>query len=342
MAATRWIRTVRRMTDRPVPVTILELSSAHVAARALHVVAELGVADHVGDAGSTAEELAAALGVDGRALSRLLRLLEAHGLFRAGAGRRWHHTEASLWLRSDHPTSLRAFARMSGLPFSWGSFGALEQAVRSGGAGIFEVDPGGLWSYLRSHPDESVVFQEAMIAKAHDDVAALLAAYDFSPFERIVDVAGGQGQLVTAVLGAYPQAAGVLFELPEVAAEVPAVAGLEVVAGDFFTDAVPAGDAHVLMNIIHDWDDDAAVRILANVAAAGRKTNATVLIVETVMPDGSEPHWAKTLDVMMLALTGGLERTRGEYEALLGAAGLRLQRVVPTATPFSVLEAVAA
>jgi hypothetical protein len=154
-----------------------------------------------------------------------------------------------------------------------------------------------------------------------------------------VDVAGGHGQLVRALLAAHADMEGVLFELPEVAEQVQPHPRLEVVRGDFFQDPMPSGEAYVLMNVIHDWDDAASVRILEGVAAAARPAGATVLLLEVLLPEGQTPHWAKTLDIVMLAVTGGRERTLPEYHALLAAAGLDLVAVTPTATPFSLIEA---
>lgn len=321
------------------PEILLGLSSAHVDARALHLVAELGVADHLGDASTAVDELARAVGVRADALHRLLRLLESHGIFERDGSGRWQHTETSRWLRTDHPTSMRAFARMSASSFSWGAVTHLDHAARTGEAGICRLDPGGWMAYLETHPHDSEIFQGAMAAKAHADVAAALDAYDFSRHRRIADIGGGHGHLIRAVLDAHPAVEGVLFDLPAVTAGVEQRDRLDIVAGDFFEDPLPACDCYVLMNIIHDWHDEAATSILRAVAEAGAEQAATVLLIEVVMPDGAQRHWAKTLDVMMLAITGGRERTLPQYRDLLAAAGADLISLTPTATPFSIIEA---
>ena len=320
------------------PEVVLGLCHGHVTARAVQVVADVGVADLLDDCGRTAVELATDLDADAGALGRTLRLLEAAGLFCRDRAGRWHNTEASSLLRSDHPRSVRAFARMTGTPFHWGSVRSLDHAVRTGAPGITRLDPAGWVHYLDAYPAERAIFQQAMTAKAHDDIAAVLDVHDFSRYRTVVDVAGGRGHLITEVLAAHPSVAGVLFELPAVAAEVPPTDRLTVVAGDLFTDPLPAGDAYVLMNVVHDWDDNRAVEVLSGVATAG-KAGATVLVVETVLPDGAGPHHAKTLDVLMLAITGGRERSAGEYEALLDASGLDLAAIASTVTPFSLIEA---
>jgi hypothetical protein len=325
------------MTRPPVEI-LLELSSAHVIARALHLVAEIGVADHLDGEPRTAEELAADTHLNPDALHRVLRLVETRGIFAADADGRWQHTGTSRWLRSDCPRSVRAFARMMGMPFGWEAFTALGHALRTGEPSVLALDPAGAWAYLAAHADQNAVFQQAMLAKAHDDIAAVLGAYDFSRHHRIADIAGGGGHLISAVLGAYEDLSGVLFELPHVAETVTSTPRLSVVAGDFFTDPLPTCDAYVLMNIVHDWHDEDAVAVLRAVGDAA-PPGATVLLVETILPEGPEPHWAKTLDVMMLALTGGRERTSDEYGTLLNTAGMDVVRVIPTVTAFSLIEA---
>lgn len=156
---------------------------------------------------------------------------------------------------------------------------------------------------------------------------------------RVVDVGGGSGHLVRSVVAACSGVEGVLFDLPEVAGRLGHPADIEVVSGNFFTDELPGADCYVLMNIVHDWGDIEAVALLAAVARAGRPHDATILLIEALLPDGPEEHRAKTLDVMMLALTGGRERTLDEYDSLLADARLRMTGVTPTATSFSVIEA---
>lgn len=327
------------MTATANPESILELAFAHAAARALHVVAELGVADYVNDVPRDGKSLAAEVGAEPDALHRLLRLLETQGLFARDETGGWAHTATSRLLRTDHPMSMRGFARMAGTAFGWDSFTGLGHSARTGEPGISLLEPKGWTAYLQGHADEATIFQSAMTAKAHADVQAAITAYDFSRHGRVVDVAGGHGHLLRELIAAHTDLEGVLFELPEVAERVQPHRRMQVVSGDFFRDFLPSGDAYVLMNVIHDWDDTAAVSILERVAAAGRPAESTVLLLEVLMPEGPLAHWAKTLDIVMLAVTGGRERTLPEYDALLAAAGLELVGVTPTATPFSLIEA---
>ena len=325
------------MTTPMPPEVILELSNANVAGRALQVAADSGIADCLDDLPRTAADLAADTSTDPDALARILRLLEERGVFGRDAHGRWVHTEASRFLRSDHPQSLRAFARMTGTPFCWDALGHLHHAVRTGEAGITKLHRGGWVAYLDAHPDQRAIFHAAMTAKAHDDIAAVLDTHDFSRYRRICDVGGGHGHLLKAVLDRYPETSGVLFELPAVAAQITPTPRLDVVAGDFFTSPLPDADAYVLMNILHDWDDDPAIAILSAVGHA-RRGGAAVLLLEAVMPEGPKRHWSKTLDVLMLAVTGGRERTLAEYRDLLSAADIDLVSATPTATPFSIVE----
>lgn len=327
------------MTAATAHDVLIDLASAHVGARALQLVAHLGLADEITEEPRGAAALAPALGVDADALDRVLRLLEGRGIFERDESGQWGHTAVSQYLRGDHPASLRGYVRMSGSPFNWDTFTHLDHAVRTGEPSINVLHAGGWLGYLTAHPDQAATFQQAMTAKAHADVVALLAEYDFSRHERVADIGGGHGHLLRAVLELYPDLTGVLYELSDVADEVSPADRLEVVAGDFFVDALPAVDAYMLMNIIHDWDDDQAIAILQRVSAAAPSKDARVLLVESIMPDNKDDHRSKVLDVMMLAITGGRERTLTAYEALLRAGELELVRVLPTTTAFSVIEA---
>jgi O-methyltransferase len=320
--------------------TIWTLTNSIVAGRAIQVVAELGVADQVGDTPISAGELARRCDLHPTALDRVLRLLVAHRVF-ALAPTGYVHTDASRVLRSDHPQSMRGFARMMGLPVFWGMFGALDHSLRTGAPGMETIDSAGLWSYLQAHPGEARIFDEAMRAKSRADVAAVVDAYDFRPFGTIADIGGGQGHLLDVVLTHASAARGVLFELPAVIESLPSPSDrMTYTAGDFFVDGLPVADAYILMEIIHDWPDDEALAILRAIRAAAAP-GAVVLIVEGIVPDGEPDPRVQTLDVIMLVVTGGRERTAGDFGALLAAAGFRKTAVLPTAGPMQIVEAVA-
>lgn len=320
--------------------TVWNITTAGASARSLHVVADLGVADHIDDSPVPVEELGSRCGADPDALDRVLRLLAAHGIFERRDGG-YRHTESSQLLRSDHPMSMRAFARMFGLPLVWSSLGRLDHSVRTAAPAAELVEPKGLWAYLQNHPDEARIFDGAMTAKAHADIAAVLGAYDFRAFHTIADIGGGRGHLLRAVLEAVPTARGVLFDLPGVieSLDVPGER-LTHHPGDFFVDPLPRADAYVLMEVIHDWADAEATTILRGIRRAA-SAGAVVLIIEAVMPEDDADLRVHTLDVVMLTVTGGRERTARRLGALLHSADFRLSTVIETGGPIRIVEAVA-
>jgi len=325
------------MDQVPPPMIIRDIVSGHVVTRCLHVVAEAGVADRIGEQPVTAAALAQQTGLNPDALDRMLRLLAAYGVFsRQGDG--WIHTPASRLLRSDDPASMRSFARMIGMPMVWNQFTELGNAAKTGRPAL---DWAGLVDYFAAHPHEAALFNQAMVSKSGAIIPAVLADYDFSRFKTIADVGGGRGHLLQAVLAATPAARGILFDLPHVIADASDIASdrLALVAGDFFK-SLPAADAYMLMEVIHDWDDDDAVKILGAVRRAA-PAGAKVLLIEALVSDDG-PLFGKVLDIIMLAVTGGRERTAPEYEALLRASGWKLERTIPTRSQCAILEAVPA
>lgn len=327
------------MDSQPPAQLVWCLINAHTLARCMHMVAEFGVADALGDAPATATELAERTGMHGDALQRMLRLLAAHGVF-ANEADGFVHTPASELLRSGHPKSMRAFARMIGLPAIWNGFTELRQVAITGKPA---ADWSALLAYFAQHPEEANLFNQAMVDKANAVIPAITGAYDFGRFAVIADVGGGRGHLLQAILARSPAASGVLFELPHVIADAAAVASprLQLVAGDFFADAMPAADVYVLMEVLHDWDDTDAVRILTAIRRTA-PAHACLLVAEALIGEAPGPHQGKMLDIIMLAVTGGRERTPSEYAVLLARAGWKMQRVIPTPSPLSLVEATVA
>ncbi len=323
-------------------ITVLQIAGGHVLPRCLHVVADLGVADALEETPRTAAELAASVGAHPDALDRVLRLLSAYGVFES-QGSAFRHSPASRLLRTDHPQSMRALVRMFGLPINWTICGALEESVKTGLPATAKILPGGFWGYFAEHPEENAIFNAAMTAKAHGQVAGVLAAYNFSGFDTVGDIGGGHGHLLRAVLDVAPKANGVLFDLPHVIQEVAGLASkrLSLQAGDFFQDALPSCDAYILMEVIHDWGDEEATAILKQLRSAA-PSHAKILLIEQLVPASQGPDWAKTLDVHMLVLLGGRQRTRTEYDDLLRRAGFSMQREIDTAGGISILEAIPA
>ena len=302
----------------------------------MHVVADFGVADALQDEPASGEELARRTGLNADALGRMLRLLVAHGIF-AGTRDAYTHTPASRLLRSDHPQSMHSLARTLGMPSLWDGLTELAVAARTGKPAR---DWASLVAYYAKHPDEAALFNQAMVDKSAVVIPAVVAAYDFSDCKVIADIAGGRAHLLQGILEKATGATGVLFEMPHVIADAAGIASqrLKLQAGSFFTDALPVADTYLLMDVLHDWNDADCARILAAVRRWAPQ-RARLLIVESLV--GEEPglHPGKMLDIVMLAVTGGKERSPSEFRALLEPAGFRIERVVPTASAYSVLEA---
>lgn len=320
---------------------IQELSAGYFASRCLHVAAELGVADALGDEPMRVQALAAATKSNPDALFRILRLLETHGVFSVKDGV-VSQTPASSLLRSDHPTSMRDFSRMFGLTLNWRSAELLLDTIRTGEAAAPRAFEGGFWGRLASNADEARVFDSAMIAKSMGQIGAIIASYDFGAFSHIVDVGGGHGHLIRAILRAHPAARGTLFDLPHViqAAQAGGDEGgrLTFRSGDFFKDALPSAGAYILMEVIHDWADAEAAQILSAVRASAG-ADAKLLLIETEVPETHEADWSKTLDIVMLTLFAARQRTATEYRRLLAQCGFRLGAGIDTQAGITIFEA---
>ena len=318
--------------------SLLQLSAAYYVSRALHVVADLGVADALDETPLSPASLATATAADAGALDRVLRLLSLYGIF-AYADGAVAHTPTSRMLRQDHPQSMRSLVRMFGLPGMWTAVGELGAAIKTGEPSADRALPGGIWGYLKANPEASRIFGEAMTAKAQGPIAAIVQTYDFSKFRVIADIGGGRGHLIQAIIAAAPAASGVLFDQPHVIEEAAAVASdrLKVMGGDFFRGPLPEADAYILMEVIHDWDDDASRQILQGIRRVA-PAHARLLLIEALLPTASSPNWPTTLDIVMLTI-GGRQRTLREYSALFGQTGFALTREIDTKSGLSIIEA---
>ena len=319
--------------------TLRQIAGGYCLSRGLHVVANLAVADKLDETPRTAAELAVSVGAHPEALGRVLRLLSAHGVFESCDGK-FRHSPASRMLRTDHPRSMRDYVRMFGLPPFWATFGEMEESVCTGLPAGEKVPTGGLWAYFAQHPEANAIFNATMVAKAQTQIAGVLAAYDFSGFEVIGDIGGGRGHLLSAVLERVLTARGVLFDLPHVVKDEAGATSPRLTrqAGDFFKDELPVCDAYLVMEVIHDWSDAQSVSILKAIRRAA-PSHAKLLLIEEMVPDDPGPAWSKILDIHMLALIGGKQRTRREYEALFDAAGFSFKREIDTGAGISILEA---
>jgi precorrin-6B methylase 2 len=334
-------------TEAPAHLLVSRLMDGYLATQLLYVAAKLGVADALVREPQAVDALAHSVGAQSNILRRVLRGLAAEGVLDEHDDGRFSLTPLGNCLRSDVSSSLRGAIIARG-DLYYGAAAGLLEAVRQGGVPFEHVHSVGFFEYLAQHPERSAEFQASMEDRSRHEAAEVVAAYDFGTFRRLVDVGGGHGVLLTEILRAVPRLQAVLLERPPVverARERLEATGLaercEFVAGDFFTTVPPDGDAYVLSRVIHDWDDEAAVRILSNCRQAVGQ-GGTLLLVEAVLPERArEQPAAIRMDLHMLALLHGQERTVAEYERLLGAAGFRLGRVVPTRSPagISVIEA---
>jgi len=333
----------------PPPQEILmRMLVAPIVTRAIYVAAKLGIADLLHSGPQTAEQLAAATGSHAPSLYRVLRALASVGIFAEDDEGRFTPTPLSDCLRRDVRGSVRGMALLFfGAKFHYDAWGDILHSVQTGGTAAEHLHGVAPFEYFEQHPEDAAIFNEAMTSLSAAVGPAVVQAYDFSSFSTLVDIAGGHGNLLAAILEANPHMQGVLFDLPSViegAHAAIAARGLEercqLVAGDFF-EAVPAADGYILKNVIHDWDDERAIAILSNIRRAMADTGARkLLLVEFVVPPGNEPSLSKLIDLEMLLLPGGRERTEAEYRALFKAAGFELTRVVPTHSPVSIVEGV--
>lgn len=321
------------------------LLMSFVISRALQVAAELGIADALASGPMDRDTLAREIGAHADTLHRLMRTLASFGVFEELADGRIANTPRSEYFRSDAPASLRGLARMHGDSPLWQAWAGLEHSVRSGTPGFAHVQGSPMFEYLAAHPESARRFDEAMTTSSRLMNEALVGAYEWGRFGTLVDVAGGAGSTLAAILQANPRMHGVLFDLPHVIergrdrlVKQGVVARCRTESGSFF-DAVPAGaDAYFMKHIIHDWGDEDCLRILGNCRVA-MSDQAKLLICEKIVPPGNEPGLVKTMDLVMLVLTdGGRERTEQEFRDLFGRAGLRLARIVPTSVDNVILE----
>jgi len=314
---------------------------------ATSVVAELGIPDLLAKGPKTASDLARLSGAEEDFLRRVLRFLASEGIFTQQDRDVFALTALSEWLRSDVAGSLRPRAVFAGSRMNWTAWGSLLASVRAGTSGMQAAFGETLFDHVKGHPEAAATFNSFMAGQTAASVAALLGAYSFEGVRQIVDVGGGHGALVAGVLQAYPEMRGVLFDMPEVTAATLSIlerAGVahrsRVVGGDFFEALPTGGDLYALKFILHDWPDAECVKILKNcrdAMAAGRR----VLVIEHVVPEEGGPHFSKFMDLNMLVMSpGGRERTQREFTQLLDAAGLQLQKSVPTAIGLHVLECV--
>jgi hypothetical protein len=337
---------IAQKEETPPSAQLLQMIFGFMASQAISVVAKLGVADLLADKAKSADELAQATGVKARPLYRILRALASVGIFAEDDAGRFRLTPLAEPLRSDAPNSLRGFSIFMGADWHWRVWSELSYSAQTGQPGFERIYGQAYFDYLAKNPEPARVFNDAMTSFSASVGAAVVEAYDFSGIKKLVDIGGGHGLLLASILEKYSQMTGVLFDAPSVvdgAKDVIKGRGVgercEIVGGDFFKSAPAGGDAYIMKHIVHDWDDERALTILKNCHRAATE-NAKLLVVEMVIPEGNAPSLGKFLDLEMLLFLHSYERTEAEYRALFERAGFKLTRIVPTALPHSVIEAV--
>ena len=317
---------------------LMELCTASAIAKVVYTAAKIGLTDQLAGGAKTAAEIAGPLGAHAPSLYRVMRTLASLG-FLTETSERFALTPLGELLQTGSPFR-SAVLTLCG-PLMSQPFDDFEHSVRTGETAFEKVFGAPIFDHLAQRPEAARQFSETMVAFHGAEPPAVAAAYDFSGLQTIVDVGGATGNLLQAILAQHAGPRGVLFDLPHVVADAPKHPRITTASGSFFESIPTGGDAYVLSHIIHDWTEAQCLTILGNCRKA-MSPNARLLIVESVLPAGDVFHPGKVLDMVMLAIPGGVERSEAEYAALLAKAGFRLARVVPTASAVSVIEAVPA
>jgi hypothetical protein len=312
---------------------------------AMRVAVSLGIADHLAEGAKSAEELAELSKASADHLRRVLRFLATRQLFEEDEEGAFHLTTASNLLRTDSPLPMASIVNLLTDEMYWLPAGRLDDTVRNGTTAFPDIFGSSLFDYLEQHQDRGQTFHTALDDLSATEHGPIVANYEFPTGSTVVDVGGGQGGLLRAVLEANPEVTGVLFDRDVVVRghnlDIPALNGRWRIEGGSFFEAIPSGaDVYLLKRILHDWNDEDSVRILRGcrdaMAEGGR-----ILVIDTVVPVGNDPHPAKLSDIAMMIVFDGKERTEAELKVLFAQAGLRLQRVIATPGSVSIIEAVA-
>jgi O-methyltransferase domain/Dimerisation domain len=332
----------------PPHAQLIQMGAASWVSATVYAAAKLGIADHLSAGPRTSEELAGPTRTHAPSLYRLMRTLAGLGILTEQDTRRFALTPLGEALKTGAPGSARATLLAFCGPAFWHSWEEMPYSLETGKTGFEKACGMPLFEYLAQHPEEASYFSEAMVGFHGAEPPTVAKAYDFSGVGTVVDVGGATGNLLAAILSHHAAPRGVLYDRPHVVRDAPALLKARGVAdrvtiepGDFFERVPAGGDAYLLSHIIHDWNEEQCLTILGHCRDV-MQPDGRLLIVETVLPMGDTPHQGKVQDMVMLVVPGGQERTEAEYDSLLGKAGFRLSRVVPTESVVSVVEAVLA
>jgi hypothetical protein len=333
----------------PPDAQLLSISGGAFLAQAIYVAAKLGIADLLADGPRSIEYLSVATSTHERSLYRVMRSLSSVGAFSEVEPKKFANTPMTETLRSDHPCSTREMTIWMNEEEHWRVYGHMMHSVKTGKPAWDHVHGEPVFPYLfETNKDLGDIFNRAMTSFSHQSIGPVMAAYDFSKAETIADIGGGYGHLLSAVLAANPEAKGILFDLPAVLAGAPKMLEsygvadrVELVEGNFMAEVPVRADIYMLKHIIHDWYDDTNQTILRNIRE-NMPDDARILVIDAVVPEGNEPHFSKIMDLEMLVSPGGVERTPSEFSELMDASGLKLNRIIGTQGPMSIVEAVKA
>jgi hypothetical protein len=338
----------KRRDVLPDGTALHELIMGFRASQLIYVAAKLGIADHLQDGPQAVSALASAAGAAAQPLHRLLRALASLGIFAETDDGSFALTPTARLLQRNVPGSLRSTALIYGDEVFWATYGQMLHSVRTGEPAFQHRHGEPLFSYLATHPPTAALFHEAMSGFSDRETTAILEAYDFSELTKVIDVGGGHGALIAALLNSYQNLHGVVLDLETAAdgaRQLLAQAGVGqravFVTGSFFSAVPRDGDAYLLKSVIHNWDDEAATKILRTCRQAMRN-DARLIAIERIVPPGNVASEAKLFDINMLVVVGGRERTEDEYRSLFHRAGLKLTRIVATRSPLSLIEGVPA
>lgn len=315
-------------------------------AQLINVAAKLGIADLLKDGPKSCDEMAVGVGVHSRSLYRVLRALASLGIFAETLDGEFELTTLAEPLQTEVPGSLRAWAILWGEEFMWRPWGELLHTVVTGENHFDRIFGAGFFDYLSDNNEAGETFNSAMTMRSENEVVAVLGVYDFAGASKIVDVGGGEGTLIAAILKSYPKTQGILFDLPSVIEssrnliQAQGIAArCDLVGGDFFAAIPPGGDCYIFHRVIHNWQDENAASILKN-CRGNMPDNGKLIIVDGIIPAGNDPSPGKLGDITMMLGVGGVERTEGEFRSLLADAGFKLNRILPTQAGVSVMEGI--
>lgn len=328
----------------PPEAIIMQMAMGFIVSQSLAVAARLRIADHLKDGGKTTKELAELTETHEPSLYRLLRALASIGVLQKDSENRFSNTPLGNVLRSDHPQSMRAALNMMGDPEHWNSHGNMQQSVKTGEI-AFEYTFGmPVFPYFSQNHEAAKVFDESMTSFSAAVAEAVSSSYDFSEASTIADIAGGRGILLAKILQKNPKATGILFEQEHVLegnilAQESVAKRTELVSGDFFNEIPVVADIYLMKFIIHDWNDEQSIQILNNLAKSAPQGSKLLLVETVVEEDDNAPSLSKIMDLNMLVMTGGKERTPSEYAELFEKTGFKFVKVYPT-MPLQIVEAV--